>query len=100
MSEITYTERGFAEFGEEIDTAYGAKVNFSESSAASGPHLWMSVDGDVHLREDPRSVVGIPFGIAKAHAGVHLNLKQARKIHDQLGQGIKFMEERDRDWVG
>ena len=63
--EITTTSRGFHQYGSSVETTYGHDVKVYESSAASGPHVWLSIDPGVptdvlaaHLNEVPaRSVV-------------------------------------------
>lgn len=45
LGEIPRTSngRGFHVYGDPVSTDYGAKIRVYESSAASGPHVWMSV---------------------------------------------------------
>ena len=57
MSEIPIMEtaRGFQIYGEPVATDYGHTVTVYESSAASGPHVWMRVTGeggDTHAHMD------------------------------------------------
>lgn len=100
-----YTERGFADYTSLTD-GYGNAVTIRESSAASieeddgitGPWVWIFIEGEAHLREDPRPIVGIPHGVAKASSSAHLNIDEARKIRDGLDEHIKRME-RECDWI-
>ena len=64
MSEIPITEnaRGFHIYGEPVETGYGHTVSVYESSAASGPHVWMRVngaDGDVCAHMDEAQARGV-----------------------------------------
>lgn len=73
--EITASERGFERYGE-VETAYGHKVAVYESSSASGPHLWLSVEHDGGNSYSPHS------------ARAHLTVEQAVQIRDRLQVGI------------
>ena len=67
------SDRGFRYY-ESIPSAYGHKIDVYESSAASGPHIWLAIDGDEALIED------------KAH--VHLTVEQAQRLRDTLDAAI------------
>ncbi|AVP67345.1 hypothetical protein [Prescottella equi] len=62
--EITTTPRGFHRYGTPVATTYGHTVDVYESSAASGPHVWLAVEsgettspGHVHLNEEQARAV-------------------------------------------
>lgn len=57
----TATDRGFDHYPA-IPGAYGGEVRAYESSAASGPHVWLSVDGET----------------------IHLTAENAKKLAEQL----------------
>lgn len=59
-----------------IPSEYGGEVLVYESSAASGPHLWLRIVSPVSLNE--------PNGMM-AETVAHLTLENAQKLHDQLG---------------
>lgn len=60
---ITSNSRGFHVYGDRVSTDYGAEVRVYESSAASGPHVWMSVT--------PGSVQPGKDGVVTAHMDVN-----------------------------
>jgi len=74
--EITTSARGFEHYGS-TETAYRNTVSVYESSAASGPHLWLSIDDD---------------------ATAHMTLEQAKEIRDRLDFAIRRAGER-WDWL-
>jgi hypothetical protein len=90
---IGQTDRGFFDFANFTD-GYGNEVLVRESSAASGPHLWIYIQGECHLDEPPRPFVGIPGGIAKGSGSTHMNMKQVEILRDALSEYIEFVKER------
>ena len=77
------TERGFVWLGvAPIKCTYGRLVEVYESSSASGPRVWVSV-------ENP-TVVG-------AKAAAHLNPEQARELRDRLDRWLASVSEEDSD---
>jgi hypothetical protein len=73
MIEPTYSSRGF-KYMDPIPSAYGGHVAVYESSAASGPHLWVAVKQDRAARLDGRDT----------EATAHLTLDDATRLRDQL----------------
>lgn len=66
--------RGFHTYGKEMRCTYRTRIQVYESSAASGPHLWLKLETD-------REMLGKqPQGEGTAH----LNPKQARMLIDRL----------------
>lgn len=96
MTPIGQTERGFYDFAKFTDT-YGNEVTVRESSSAEGAHLWIFVDGEVHLQEKPHPHPGIPFGVAKASASTHMNLEQVEVMRDAFTEYLEFAKTR---WEG
>ncbi len=84
---VTVTDRGFKHF-HPIPTTYGHVVRVYESSAANRPHVWLNIEGDVHLDSRPRPAVGIPHGVAKGSAAAHMTLEQAEALRSALGAAI------------
>lgn len=93
MAEPAFSERGFARF-KTVTCEYGSEVKVYESSAASGPRVWLSID-DSAWRSAAQKQKDCP-----GHSSAHLTLDQARKIRGELDAAITFMETRDRDWLG
>lgn len=87
---IMWSGRGSAEFGTPIATAYGHALRLTESSAASGPHLWLWVRHDGNLATEQQPV----------NDGVHLSLDQAKTLRDRLNAAIAYMEHTEREFVG
>ena len=71
--------RGFHQYGRPVVCTYGSKVEVYESSAASGPHVWLSIDAAAwHEVRDHVS------SSKPAQATAHLNAKQARAVIARL----------------
>lgn len=73
------TPRGFQRHPP-VPSEYGGHIETYESSAASGPHLWVNIECPVDLNN--------PAG-AKKDATVHLTLENATLLRDQLTQLIE-----------
>lgn len=87
---VVVTDRGFKHYEPTItDTDRGEKVRVYESSAADGPYLWLSVEGEAYLDGPGVVFPGIPFGVAPATCAAHLTLDQAREIRDRLDAAIR-----------
>lgn len=76
--EITETDRGFHLYGDPVTTTCGHEVHVYESSAAKGPHCWLTIDPSETTR-----------GTA-----AHLNVEQAIAIRDRLDAFIAEVPER------
>jgi hypothetical protein len=59
---------------------YGGDVRVSESSAAEGPHLWLTVRERINPN-DPASEL--------KDAGVHLTAEDAWRLHEQLERAVR-----------
>jgi len=68
---VSRGDRGFHGYGEEQVCTYGSRIDVYESSAASGPHVWLSVE------------VSTP-GRTSGAAHAHLNEEQARVLIARL----------------
>lgn len=68
------TDRGFKHFPP-IRSTHGGQVSAYESSAASGPHLWLRIEQPRDLN-DPNS--------EQFDATAHLTLNAASQLRDQL----------------
>lgn len=97
MAEVTHegetptiSDRGFAHWPT-MPTSYGHAIDVRESSAASGPHLWLDITGRCHLEGAPEAHVSSPYGIAQGSAAAHLSLTQARELHHRLGVAIAYV---------
>lgn len=79
IGEPTPNGRGFLTYGGgEIPTSYGHTIRVQESSAASGPHVWLFISGSSRVPgHDP-----------------HLSLADALRVHAALGQFIDGVPER------
>lgn len=71
---ITKTQRGFHKYGSAVRCTYGTTIRVYESSAASGPHVWLN------LVVDPNQLKDQPSGEGTAH----LNKRQARAVVARL----------------
>lgn len=96
--EHEYSERGFARW-RGVETDRGERVDVYESSAASGPHLWLSIAGEAHLDVAPRPHPGIAGGVATGSLAAHLTLEQAQQVLAHLSAAVAFMRTRERDWL-
>jgi hypothetical protein len=75
-------DRGFLTYaGGPIKTSYGHTIRVQESSAASGPHVWLFID-------DSPTVAG---------KNPHLNLEQAIALRAALDQFIQGVPEHWED---
>lgn len=74
MTEPTRSDRGLAYF-EPVPSVYGGHARVYESSAASGPHVWLKVESPVDLNE--------PDGPTQEGVA-HLTLEDAEKLGKQL----------------
>ncbi len=88
---MTMSDRGFL-YHSPIETAYGAIVRFYESSAASGPHIWMAVE-----QPPPVLASDLPQHPGRVHA--HMTLDQARAVRESLDHIIIYMERSNRDFL-
>lgn len=71
-----HNDRGFLVYGgTAVPTRYGHTIRVQESSAASGPHVWLFIEG-------------------AAEAAPHLSLADAIEIRDRLTQFIDGTPER------
>lgn len=78
----TANDRGFLVYaGGPIETSYGHTIEVQESSAASGPHVWLFID-------DSPTVEG---------KNPHLSLEQAITLRAALDQFIEGVPNR---WAG
>ncbi len=75
----TVTGRGFQRHAP-VPSEYGGHVEVYESSAASGPHIWLNVECPANLND--------PAGAFK-EAVAHLTLDNATLLRDQLTQLIE-----------
>jgi hypothetical protein len=82
MAELS--SRGFEQYGE-IETTYGHTVRVYESSAASGPHLWLKTKLVAE-----RSTHALP----PEEATAHLDLLQAITVRALLDEFIEGVPER------
>lgn len=72
--EVTTTDRGFQHLPP-IPSSYGGEVAVYESSAASGPHLWLKATAPVDLNEPDGPTHSVP---------AHLTIEDAEHLADQL----------------
>lgn len=76
--EITTTERGFQTYGGTLVTSYGHDITVRESSAATGPHVWLFIGDSKHVdSHDP-----------------HLDLADAIRLRNRLNAFIDGVPER------
>jgi hypothetical protein len=76
---VVRNDRGFLAYaGGSIPTDYGHEISVYESSAASGPHVWLSVGDSPHV---------------DGHTA-HLSLRQAILLRAALDQFIQGVPER------
>lgn len=71
---VTRTDRGFSHLPALLDT-YGGQVEVYESSAASGPHIWLNAQSPANYND--------PAG-AKTQAMLHLPVEDAVKLAEQI----------------
>lgn len=74
MTDPTYTDRGFAQMPA-VPSEYGGNVRVYESSAAMGPHIWLTAIAPANLNEPGGPTVKAP---------IHLTLANAVVLRDQL----------------
>lgn len=78
-------DRGFHGYGKPVFCTYNTRIEVYESSAASGPHVWLN------LRVDPTSLRDQPSGEGTAH----LNESQTRALVARLQT---WLDEIPRRW--
>jgi hypothetical protein len=71
------TSRGFDTYDEFRDS-YGAEVTVRQSSAASGPHVWLFITGGAMVSPDHPN-----------DGSAHLTVEQAKRVRDALDAFIK-----------
>lgn len=59
-----------------VPSTYGGQVRVYESSAASGPHIWLLLDDVPDNLNDPAGV--------RLHAFAHLKVENALKLAEQI----------------
>lgn len=74
MTEPTLSDRGFKHY-DSVPSTYGGTVRVYESSAASGPHIWLNAVAPVDMND--------PNGRQEGSA-IHLTLENATLLRDQL----------------
>ena len=74
MTDPSYSDRGFAHMPA-VPSEYGGDVRVYESSAAMGPHIWLTATAPVSLNEPDGPTVKAP---------IHLTLANAVVLRDQL----------------
>lgn len=79
-------DRGFHGYGKPLHCTYKSKIEVYESSAANGPHVWLSV------RVDPAVLDMQEYGEGTAH----LNERQARALIDRLQAWVDEIPKRWR----
>ena len=79
MADFKTSDRGF-KYWEEFETDFGHVLRISESSAAMEPKLWLWV-----TKGEPRYGGDLPA----CDVGVHMTLKQAERLRDNLDAAIK-----------
>lgn len=72
--EVTTTDRGFKHLPP-IPSGYGGQVVVYESSAATGPHVWLKAEAPVDLNEPAGPTHEVP---------IHLTVENALRLADQL----------------
>jgi len=72
------SDRGFQSH-EPVPSEYGGHVSVYESSAASGPHIWLSAECPENLNDPEGDTI---------EAVAHLTLENAKLLRDQLTQLI------------
>lgn len=100
MSEPT-SDRGFLGYTKFNDqhrkrtgSEYGCEVWVHESSAASGPHVWVTLDGKAHLTGPNERLQGLPYGMAPGKLSAHLGIREAQKLRDALDEWLHDVPER------
>jgi hypothetical protein len=76
------TERGFERYAE-ITDSYGASVSVQESSAATGPHVWVFINGGELSR-----------GTGVNDGSSHLTTQQAKELRDALTEFLDRVPDR------
>lgn len=71
---VERTDRGFGHLPA-IPSEYGGTVRVYESSAATGPHIWLTAEAPVDLNHPDG-----PMG----KAPMHLTLENAQKLAEQI----------------
>jgi hypothetical protein len=76
-------DRGFHQYGETQVCSYGSHIDVYESSAASGPHVWIKINERAWCT---RPELG--------EATAHLNPEQARLLIERLQVWLKEIPDR------
>lgn len=81
-AEVTYSDRGFAQFGKAFRTDYGHEIRVYQSSSAEKDAVWMSVDLSPENSD----------GLFPVDTAVHMDLDQAKALRDRLSAWINMIE--------
>jgi hypothetical protein len=68
------TDRGFMRLPS-IPSEYGGEVRVYESSAAIGPHIWLSAEAPVDLNDPGGPTHTVP---------IHLTVENAKRLAEQI----------------
>lgn len=97
-------DRGFLAYaGGPIETSYGHTIRVQESSAASGPHVWLFIEqpGQTEQARPPMLLAGGQLHqlppLPPKQPAPHLNLEQAIALRAALDQFIDGVPERWTD---
>lgn len=71
--DVIFNDRGFGVYGLPLLTAYGHRISVYESSAASAPHMWLSLSPSDQVTSG-----------ADDDRAAHLNLNQAIALRDRV----------------
>jgi len=82
--EIITTQRGFQRYDQPWQDTYGHTISVYESSAASGPHVWLALKGSPAMGNEDYAI----------HA--HLNIEQAEKLRRELSM---FIDQAEARWA-
>lgn len=86
------TERGFT-YLPEIPSEYGGHISVAESSAASGPHVWVRAFAPANLNDPSGPTVELPM---------HLTADNARRVAEQLEATVveHYQNDGEREMTG
>lgn len=89
--DYTTTDRGFDRMPPIPSQYPGGSVQVYESSAASGPHIWLNAVAPVNLNEPDGPTVDAP---------IHLSCEDAWKLADQLRHLVRHhYQGGDEEWL-
>ena len=93
--EKTYTERGFAKYGDPLTCSYGKSIRVYESSSAEGSFCWLSLKGDTGLEDEKpeAEAYGNEWILRDKTIAAHMDVDTVKNLIAQLSEWVEDHED-------